>query len=63
MGVGDQYVSLTEILTFRPSSNLFATRCRKLSILQHTPSLNWFVFPAAGMALCIGIFFCYVPWL
>lgn len=44
-------------------SNLFATRCRKLSIFQHTPALNLYVFPAVGMALCIGIFFCYVPWL
>ncbi|TFK33627.1 sodium-potassium ATPase [Crucibulum laeve] len=42
--------------------NLFATRGRKLSILQHTPASNWYVFPAASMALCIGIFFCYVPW-
>ncbi|KDQ57331.1 hypothetical protein JAAARDRAFT_194477 [Jaapia argillacea MUCL 33604] len=42
--------------------NLFATRGRKLSIFQHTPASNWYVFPAAGLALCIGIFFCYVPW-
>ncbi|KAI0936197.1 hypothetical protein AcV5_004394 [Taiwanofungus camphoratus] len=42
--------------------NLFATRSRKLSIFQHTPVSNWSVFPACGMALCIGIFFSYVPW-
>ncbi|KAL6302232.1 sodium-potassium ATPase [Sparassis latifolia] len=42
--------------------NLFATRGRRLSIFQHTPASNWYLFPAAGMALCIGIFFSYVPW-
>ncbi|TBU64935.1 sodium-potassium ATPase [Dichomitus squalens] len=42
--------------------NLFATRGRKLSIVQHTPMSNPSVFAAAAMALCIGIFFHYVPW-
>ena len=43
--------------------NLFATRGRRLSIFQHTPASNWYVFPAAGMALVLAIFFSYVPWL
>ena len=43
--------------------NLFATRGRKLSIFQHKPTSNPWVFAAATMALCIGIFFHYVPWL
>ncbi|KAI0757131.1 sodium-potassium ATPase [Daedaleopsis nitida] len=42
--------------------NLFATRGRKLSIVQHTPLSNPWNFVAAAMALCIGIFFHYVPW-
>lgn len=42
--------------------NLFATRGRRLSIFQHTPASNWYVFPAAGMALVLAIFFSYVPW-
>ncbi|KLO07342.1 sodium-potassium ATPase [Schizopora paradoxa] len=42
--------------------NLFATRCRRLSIFQHPPSQNWYVFPAAALALIIGIFFSYVGW-
>ena len=43
--------------------NLFATRGRKLSILQHRPTSNPWVFAGASAALCIGIFFHYVPWL
>ena len=54
-------------MTFRtsqpPSRNLFATRGRKLSIVQHRPTSNPWVFAGAGAALCIGIFFHYVPWL
>ncbi|KAF8987235.1 sodium-potassium ATPase [Cyathus striatus] len=42
--------------------NLLATRGRRLSIIQHKPQSNWYIFPAAVLALCIGIFFCYVPW-
>lgn len=42
--------------------NLFATRGRRLSIFQHTPASNWYVFPAADMALVLAIFFSYVPW-
>ncbi|RPD63077.1 sodium-potassium ATPase [Lentinus tigrinus ALCF2SS1-6] len=42
--------------------NLFATRGRKLSVVQHTPFSNPSTFVAAAMALCIGIFFHYVPW-
>ncbi|TDL17671.1 sodium-potassium ATPase [Rickenella mellea] len=42
--------------------NLFATRGRRFSIFQHTPASNWYVFPAAAMALVIGIFFSYIPW-
>ncbi|KAH8115708.1 sodium-potassium ATPase [Phellopilus nigrolimitatus] len=42
--------------------NLFASRCRRLSIFQHTPAQNWYVFPAAMMALVIGVFFSYLPW-
>ncbi|KAG9084053.1 hypothetical protein FRC06_004255 [Ceratobasidium sp. 370] len=41
--------------------NLLATRTRKLSILQHRPSGNWYIFPAMACALVIGIFFSYVP--
>ncbi|KAG8710589.1 hypothetical protein FRC08_016968 [Ceratobasidium sp. 394] len=41
--------------------NLLATRTRKLSILQHKPSGNWYIFPAMACALIIGIFFSYVP--
>ena len=43
--------------------NLFATRGRKLSTLQHSPLGNPSTFAAAALALCIGIFFHYVPWL
>ncbi|OCH96530.1 sodium-potassium ATPase [Obba rivulosa] len=42
--------------------NLLSTRGRKLSIFQHTPASNWYVIPAAGISLCLGFFFCYVPW-
>jgi len=42
--------------------NLFATRCRRLSTFQHSPTRNIYVFLAPIAALCIGIFFCYVPW-
>ncbi|KDR70264.1 hypothetical protein GALMADRAFT_255158 [Galerina marginata CBS 339.88] len=42
--------------------NLLATRGRKLSIFQHTPQQNLYIIPAAGMALAIAFFFCYVPW-
>ncbi|CUA71243.1 sodium/potassium-transporting ATPase subunit alpha [Rhizoctonia solani] len=41
--------------------NLLATRSRKLSIFQHKPSGNWYIFPAMICALAIGIFFSYVP--
>ncbi|CAE7108182.1 unnamed protein product [Rhizoctonia solani] len=41
--------------------NLLATRSRKLSIFQHRPSGNWYIFPAMICALAIGIFFSYVP--
>ncbi|KAG8735312.1 hypothetical protein FRC10_010750 [Ceratobasidium sp. 414] len=41
--------------------NLLATRTRKLSIFQHKPSGNWYIFPAMACALVIGIFFSYVP--
>ncbi|QRW20817.1 calcium-transporting ATPase [Rhizoctonia solani] len=41
--------------------NLLATRSRKLSIFQHKPSGNWYIFPAMICALVIGIFFSYVP--
>ncbi|KAF8811093.1 sodium-potassium ATPase [Phlegmacium glaucopus] len=42
--------------------NLFATRCRRLSTLQHSPLKNIYVFLAPIAALSIGVFFCYVPW-
>ncbi|KAF5309044.1 hypothetical protein D9619_013557 [Psilocybe cf. subviscida] len=42
--------------------NLLATRCRRLSIVQHTPLKNLYVIPAALLALGIAFFFCYVPW-
>ncbi|KAF9447587.1 sodium-potassium ATPase [Macrolepiota fuliginosa MF-IS2] len=42
--------------------NLFATRGRKLSVFQHTPMANPYTFLASAMALCIGIFFHYIPW-
>lgn len=41
--------------------NLLATRTRKLSIFQHRPSGNWYIFPAMACALAIGLFFSYVP--
>lgn len=41
--------------------NLLATRGRKLSIFQHTPALNYYLFPAMGLALCLAVFFSYVP--
>ncbi|KZV66047.1 sodium-potassium ATPase [Peniophora sp. CONT] len=43
--------------------NLLATRTRKTSILKMPPSwtINRAVIPAALLALCIGIFFSYVP--
>ncbi|CEL53522.1 sodium/potassium-transporting ATPase subunit alpha [Rhizoctonia solani AG-1 IB] len=41
--------------------NLLATRSRKLSIFQHKPSGNWYIFHAMICALAIGIFFSYVP--
>jgi len=42
--------------------NLLATRSRKLSILQHTPAKNLYIFPAAIVTLGIALFFCYIPW-
>ncbi|PPQ70421.1 hypothetical protein CVT24_013171 [Panaeolus cyanescens] len=41
--------------------NLLATRGRRLGIMQHRVSRNWLLFPAALLALCIGIFFSYIP--
>ncbi|QRV78443.1 sodium/potassium-transporting ATPase subunit alpha [Ceratobasidium sp. AG-Ba] len=41
--------------------NLLATRTRKLSIFQHPPSGNWYIFPAMACALAIAFFFSYVP--
>ncbi|KAF8603003.1 sodium-potassium ATPase [Ceratobasidium sp. AG-I] len=41
--------------------NLLATRSRKLSIFQHKPSGNWYIFPAMICALAIAFFFSYVP--
>ncbi|KDQ14226.1 hypothetical protein BOTBODRAFT_55652 [Botryobasidium botryosum FD-172 SS1] len=41
--------------------NLLATRTRKLSIFQHLPSKNWYIFPAMLTALILAIFFSYVP--
>jgi len=41
--------------------NLLATRGRKLSIFQHTPALNWYIFPAMACALVLAVFFSYVP--
>ncbi|EJF58252.1 sodium-potassium ATPase [Dichomitus squalens LYAD-421 SS1] len=73
LGFGN-WPGLTDELLFRAQSvnfftlimmqwgNLFATRGRKLSITQHTPMSNPWVFAGAAAALCIGIFFHYVPW-
>ncbi|KAI0762858.1 sodium-potassium ATPase [Fomes fomentarius] len=73
LGFGD-WAGLDDELLFRAQSvyfftlvmmqwgNLFATRGRKLSIVQHSPLSNPSVFVAAAMALSIGIFFHYVPW-
>ncbi|KAI0735310.1 sodium-potassium ATPase [Earliella scabrosa] len=73
LGFGD-WPGLDDELLFRAQSvffftlvlmqwgNLFATRGRKLSIVQHTPLSNPYTFAAAAVALCIGIFFHYVPW-
>jgi sodium/potassium-transporting ATPase subunit alpha len=44
-------------------SNLLATRGRKLSIFQHTPQRNLYIFGAMPIALLIAIFFSYIPWL
>jgi hypothetical protein len=44
-------------------SNLLATRGRKLSIFQHTPRRNLYIFGAMPIALLIAIFFSYIPWL
>ncbi|KAF8512193.1 sodium-potassium ATPase [Gautieria morchelliformis] len=41
--------------------NLLSTRCRKLSIFQHTPAKNWYLVPAMICALVVAIFFSYVP--
>jgi sodium/potassium-transporting ATPase subunit alpha len=43
--------------------NLLATRTRRSSILTLPPtwSVNRMVLPAAVLALCIGIFFSYIP--
>ncbi|KAI1791319.1 sodium-potassium ATPase [Ganoderma leucocontextum] len=73
LGFGN-WPGLTDELLFRAQSvnfftlilmqwgNLFATRGRKLSIVQHRPMSNPWVFAGAGASLCIGIFFHYVPW-
>ncbi|PIL33977.1 transporter [Ganoderma sinense ZZ0214-1] len=73
LGFGN-WPGLTDELLFRAQSvnfftlilmqwgNLFATRGRKLSIVQHRPTSNPWVFAGAGAALSIGIFFHYVPW-
>ncbi|KZS91530.1 sodium-potassium ATPase [Sistotremastrum niveocremeum HHB9708] len=41
--------------------NLLSTRCRRLSIFQHKPSGNWYIFPAMACALGIAAFFSYIP--
>jgi len=41
--------------------NLFATRGRRLSIFQHTPRKNLFIFPALLIALSVAVFFSYIP--
>ncbi|KZT39131.1 sodium-potassium ATPase [Sistotremastrum suecicum HHB10207 ss-3] len=40
--------------------NLLATRSRRLSIFQHKPSSNWFIFPAMACAISLGMFFSYL---
>ena len=44
-------------------SNLLSTRTRRSSIFQQPPTwgVNRTTIPAAICALCIGIFFCYIP--
>jgi sodium/potassium-transporting ATPase subunit alpha len=46
--------------------NLLAVRTRRLSIFQHPPlfnkaTQNWLLFPAMGFALCMAIFWLYIP--
>ncbi|KZS89101.1 sodium-potassium ATPase [Sistotremastrum niveocremeum HHB9708] len=41
--------------------NLMSTRCRRLSIFQHTPAKNWYLFPAMACGLCIAVFVSYAP--
>ncbi|KAF8512185.1 sodium-potassium ATPase [Gautieria morchelliformis] len=41
--------------------NLLSTRCRKLSIFQHTPAKNWYLVPAMICSLVVAIFFSYIP--
>ena len=48
--------------------NLLAVRTRRLSIFQHPPlfnkaTQNWLLFPAMGFALCMAIFWLYIPQL
>ena len=48
--------------------NLLAVRTRRLSIFQHPPlfncqSQNWLLFPTMGFALCMAIFWLYIPQL
>lgn len=48
--------------------NLLATRTRRLSIFQHPPAFNretqnLYLFPAIAFALCMAIFWCYIPQL
>jgi sodium/potassium-transporting ATPase subunit alpha len=48
--------------------NLLAVRTRRLSIFQHPPlfnenTQNWYLFPAMGFALCMAIFWLYIPQL
>ncbi|KUJ19293.1 putative H /K ATPase alpha subunit [Mollisia scopiformis] len=48
--------------------NLMASRTRRLSIFQHPPILNkqtqnWYLFPAIALALCMAIFWLYIPQL
>jgi len=41
--------------------NLLSTRGRKLSIFQHTPAANWYIFAGMACALVLAVFFSYVP--
>jgi sodium/potassium-transporting ATPase subunit alpha len=46
--------------------NLMAVRTRRLSIFQHPPlfnrqTQNWLLFPAIAFALCMAIFWLYIP--